>query len=123
MQRFAVALLFASAISCAREAAAPTEEERVFRQHQFVQAGQPTKFLGEDCSSGGQSDCAAGGVCVHAAAPASSGWVCSALCNSELECPKDWTCFAPVGKQKACWPPQGFTPHRVVVRPAPQSPP
>ncbi|MFP2930505.1 hypothetical protein ACLESO_35965 [Pyxidicoccus sp. 3LG] len=64
----------------------------VLTEHRFHQSlGSGKKGVGEDCTRGGQAECATG-LCLHVGARHDAGYVCSQRCETQGQCPAGWGC-------------------------------
>ncbi len=71
----------------------PRVPSAVFRQHIQTPVETPTKSFGEDCGEHGPSECLSN-LCLHTAPGPTSGWICSAVCTNDGECPSNFHCLA-----------------------------
>lgn len=88
----------------------PEASNAVLADHQFIQAKQRTKALGERCAAGGESDCVSQ-LCLRAGPQIDLDYFCSQQCLGDDACPKDWRCIQihhSAGGQ-VCMPPEGWT--------------
>jgi hypothetical protein len=110
--------LLAASLSCA-----PSEPQNrraeVFTEHRFLKAAveAPKKQLGEDCFTYGASECQSD-LCFHVGADPAKGHVCSKACESDDECPQDWTCRSvyPTPGSSFCVPPRDWAPRAIIAR-------
>jgi hypothetical protein len=93
------------------EASEDRPRRQVFSEHRFLQATQPTKQLGEDCTTYGASECLSG-LCLHYKHNPAEGYACSKQCEGDLECPEDWRCTSahPTPGSEFCVPPSEWSP-------------
>src|SRR5262245_29635749 len=69
----------------------PPTPEPSLSEHVFSSVkSTPTTEVGDDCSSGGLSECRSG-VCLHAGG-LGKGYLCSKPCAEDSECPARWRC-------------------------------
>lgn len=109
----------------------PGRASRVFTEHKFVVASHASRRVGEDCRSGGNSECLAvdgrASVCIRFSSVHEAegvGYVCSVSCEDHAECPgrsgsgpaqDRWTCTSilPGPENSYCSPPKNFEPTAV----------
>lgn len=109
---------FLTACVDAREEASPASSSKeVFTEHRFQKLASPSKGLGESCLTGGTSECRTG-LCLHYLPGPSEGWVCSASCQSEAQCPVAWSCLSifPSDGARFCIPPKTWVPAAALPR-------
>ncbi|GEL71661.1 hypothetical protein MVI01_34450 [Myxococcus virescens] len=100
-----------AATTVERQSDAPaTPLSSVRPDHQFEQAKQRTKALGERCATGGESDCHSR-LCLRAGPQLDQDYFCSQQCRSDDDCPKAWSCVQihPSAGGQVCAPPEGWT--------------
>ena len=93
----------------------------VFTTHQFLSSPTATAGLGQDCTTGGQSDCISPGICTHYGPNPNATWACSTLCRTSADCPETWGCATLVPGYvgldgKLCMPPTTWRPALTTVR-------
>lgn len=79
----------------------------VFGEHRFRQSlMKGVRAVGDDCSGGGQGECASG-LCLHTGTEPGAGYVCSKVCEAPAECPPEWRCAQahPGSAMRLCIPP------------------
>ncbi len=104
------------ALACTSQEGRPSDRGEVFSEHRFLTANRPTKKLGEDCTVSGKSECETA-VCYHVKPHPAEGYICSASCQSDDDCPETWNCRAMLPGATFCVPPDGWSPQKTVVRP------
>lgn len=95
-------------VGCSCGRSSEDESLRVFSEHRLIEAEDATKDLGEDCTTGGASDCRSG-VCLHYGANPSSRYACSRRCVKTADCDglEGWRCASvyPSPGASFCTPP------------------
>ncbi|WP_163783080.1 hypothetical protein [Myxococcus vastator] len=99
-----------AAVERAAPTAQPEVSNAVLADHQFTQAKQRTKALGERCAAGGESDCVSR-LCLRAGPRLDQDYFCSQQCLEDEACPKEWRCIQihPSAGGQVCMPPEGWT--------------
>jgi hypothetical protein len=85
-------------VSCGAQSdptASATDPAPVFSEHRFApeKAAIGPGNIGADCATQGSAGCRSG-ICLHAAAHPSQGYVCSARCLDDAQCPTGWRCVS-----------------------------
>jgi len=82
--------------ACQSNPTTEPEPPTLFREHKFLTSAAQSKSMGEDCTTGGASDCKKDApICWHYAAETpEAGYVCTRACSEEEDCPRDWGCVS-----------------------------